>query len=190
MTIAGVEYPASLSFEYPDRDLDRLSTGLRIFYVIPVLTLLAFTTGVLSIPAALMIVFRQKYPRWFFDFNLELTRFSTRVTSYSALMSDIYPSADEEQYVDLDVEYPDARQLNRWLPLIKWFLAIPHFVVLAILSIGAFFAILFAWFVILFSGRYPRGVFDFVEGLQRWGLRVQAYCVLMTTDIYPPFALD
>ena len=190
MTTVGVEYPASLSIDYPDRDLDRLSTALRMFYVIPIFIVLGFMTGVLAIPAALLIVFRQKYPRWWFDFNLELTRFTTRVSSYFALMSDEYPSTDETQYVHLDIIYPDAKELNRWLPLIKWFLAIPHFIVLALLGIGGFFAILFAWFVILFTGRYPRGVFNFVEGLQRWGLRVQAYCILMTTDIYPPFSLD
>ena len=190
MTMAGVEYPASLSIDYPERELDRLSTALRIFYVIPILILFGFMAGALAIPAGLMIVFRQKYPRWFYDFNLEVTRFSTRIGSYFALMSDVYPSADEEQYVHLDLQYPDAKQLNRWLPLVKWFLAIPHFVILAVLGFGAIFAILFAWFAILFTGRYPRGVFDFVEGLQRWGLRVEAYCILMTTDIYPPFALD
>ena len=115
MTTAGVEYPASLSIDYPDRELDRLSTALRIFYVIPILILFGFMTGALAIPAGLMILFRRKYPRWFFDFNLEITRFSTRIGAYFALMSDVYPSTDEEQYVHLDLEYPDAERLNRWL---------------------------------------------------------------------------
>jgi hypothetical protein len=137
-----------------------------------------------------MILFRQKYPRWWFDFNLQLARFSTRVSSYLALMSDRYPSTDEEQSVHLDVDYPNVKQdLNRWMPLVKWFLAIPHYVALVILFIAAFFAVLFAWFAILFTGRYPRSLFDFVEGVQRWGLRVQAYALLLVTDRYPPFRL-
>ncbi len=184
-------YPASLTIDYPDRDLDRLSTALRMFYVIPILIVVTAMTGVLAIPVALMIIFRQKYPRWWFDFNLELTRFTTRVTSYFALMSDEYPSTDAEQYVHLDVDYPDAKtDLNRWMPIFKWILAIPHFIVLAILGIGAFFAVLVAWFAILFTGRYPRGIFEYVEGVQRWALRVQAYTVLFTTDEYPPFSVS
>ncbi|MCP3974512.1 MAG: DUF4389 domain-containing protein [bacterium] len=192
MTTAGNDaYPATLSIDYPDRDLDRVSTAFRLILVIPILIVLAAMTGVLAIPAALMIIFRQKYPRWWYDFNLELTRFTTRVTSYFALMSDEYPSTDEDQYVHLDFAYPDVKaDLNRWLPLVKWFLAIPHYIVLAVLGIGGFFAVIGAWFAILFTGRYPRGIFDFVEGLQRWGLRVQAYSVLLTTDEYPPFSLS
>ena len=139
----------------------------------------------------LMIVFRQKYLRWWYDFNLELTRLSTRLGAYLALMSDEYPSTDEEQYVDLDFEYPDVeRDLNRWLPLVKWFLAIPHLIILAFLTVGAVFAVIFAWFAILFTGRYPRGLFDFVEGVMRWWLRVEAYAFLLTTDEYPPFQLQ
>lgn len=184
-------YPATLSIDYPDRELDRVSTAFRLILVIPILIVLAAMTGVLAIPAGLMIIFRQKYPRWWYDFNLELTRFTTRVSSYFALMSDEYPSTDEDQNVHLELAYPDAKtDLNRWMPLVKWFLAIPHYIVLALLAIGAFFAVLVAWFAILFTGRYPRGIFDFVEGLQRWGLRVQAYSVLLTTDRYPPFSLS
>ena len=83
-------------------------------------------TGMLFLPPLLMIVFRQKYPRWWFDWNLELLRFTNRVGIYFALMDDRYPSTDEQQSVHLDVNYPDAQQgLNRWLPLVKWFLAIP-----------------------------------------------------------------
>ncbi len=190
-TVGNDAYPANLSIDYPDRDLDRVSTAFRIVLGIPILIVLAAMTGVLAIPAALMIIFRQKYPRWWYDFNLELTRFTTRVTSYFALMSDEYPSTDEDQNVHLDLVYPDVKaDLNRWLPLVKWFLAIPHYIVLAVLGIVAFFAVIGAWFAILFTGRYPRGIFDFVEGVQRWGLRVQAYSVLLTTDEYPPFSLS
>lgn len=191
MAVESVEpYPARLSVEYPDRDLDRLSSGLRMFYVIPVEILLALIGQVFFLPVLLLIVFRQKYPRWLFDFNLELTRFSTRVTSYAALMSDQYPSSDEEQYVHLEVDYPDVkRDLNRWLPLVKWLLAIPHLIVLILLGIAALIVVIIAWFIVLFTGRYPRPIFDFVEGVLRWGLRVEAYAFLLTTDRYPPFSL-
>lgn len=124
-----------------------------------------------------------------FDFNLELTRFTTRVTSYAALMSDQYPSSDEEQYVHLEVDYPDTRDLNRWLPLVKWLLAIPHLIVLILLGIAAIIVVIVAWFIVLFTGQYPRGIFDFVEGVLRWALRVNAYAFLLTTDRYPPFSL-
>ncbi len=191
MTAEYVEpYPARLSVDYPDRDLDRLSSGLRFIYVVPVGILVALIGEVLALPVLLMILFRQKYPRWIFDFNLELTRFSTRVTSYAALMSDQYPSSDEEQYVHLEVDYPDVkRDLNRWLPLVKWLLAIPHLLILVLLGIVAIIAVIVAWFVVLFTGRYPRGIFDFVEGVLRWGLRVDAYAFLLATDRYPPFSL-
>jgi hypothetical protein len=146
--------------------------------------------GLLFLGPLLMILFRQKYPRWWFDFNLQLARFSTRVESYLALMSDRYPSTDEEQSVHLDLDYPNVkRDLNRWMPLVKWFLAIPHYVVLLFLGIAAGVAVIIAWFAILFTGRYPRSLFDFVEGVLRWGLRVEAYAMLLVTDRYPPFSL-
>ena len=191
------DYAARLSIEYPDRPLDRLSTFLRIIYVIPIAIVAALLSshtgwaGVLFAPVLLMILFRRKYPRWWFDFNLQLSRFSTRVGAYMAFMSDTYPSTDEEQYVHLELDYPDAgRDLNRWLPLVKWLLAIPHFIVLVFLSIGALLAGIGAWFVILFTGRYPRGIFDYIEGVMRWWLRVEAYAVLLITDEYPPFRLS
>lgn len=195
--MTATDYAARLSIDYPDRDLDRLSTGLRLFYVVPIgIVLAAMSTSngawgaVLFLPALLMIVVRQKYPRWWFDFDVGVTRFGTRVVSYLALMSDTYPSTDEEQYVHLDLDYPDVpRDLNRWLPLVKWFLAIPHVLVLVILSLGAVFATIGAWFAILFTGRYPRSIFDYVEGVMRWWLRVEAYAFLLITDEYPPFRL-
>ena len=203
------DYPVRLTIEYPDRDLDRVSTLLRIFYVIPIMIVLALVSGavfggsfddegramavgggILVAPVVVMILFRQKYPRWWFDFNLQLTRFSTRVFSYLALMSDRYPSTDEEQWVRLELDYPDAKQdLNRWLPLVKWLLAIPHYVVLVFLGIASFFVVIVAWFAVLFTGRYPRGLFEFLEGVQRWALRVEAYAFLLITDRYPPFTL-
>ncbi len=184
-------YPARLSIQYPDRDLDRLSSALRLFYAIPILIVLSFvgSAGALFMPVLLMLLFRQKYPRWWFDFVLGVARFSTRVVAYVLLMSDHYPSTDEDQYVWLDIEYPDAENLNRWMPLVKWFLAIPHYVVLAFLFVGALFAWLWAWLVILFTGRYPEGVFRYMEGVLAWALRVEAYATFLVTDRYPPFAL-
>lgn len=202
-------HPARLSIDYPDRDLDRTSTFFRFFAAIPIIFVLASVSGwtwqtsyengrgtaaaaggLLFFGPLLMILFRQKYPRWWFDFNLQLTRFTTRVTSYLALMSDRYPSTDDEQSVHLDIEYPDVKQdLNRWLPLVKWFLAIPHYIVLVVLIAASVFAVIAAWFAILFTGRYPKKLFDFVEGVMRWGLRVQAYSMLLVTDQYPPFRL-
>lgn len=181
-------YPARLSISYPDRPLDRLSTALRLLYALPILMVLSLLGEVLMLPAAAMIVARQKYPRWWFDFNVEYARFSTRVSAYMLLMSDEYPSTEEPQYVDLELDYPDVeRDLNRWLPIVKWLLVIPHLLVLALL--GMLLAAIAAWFVILVNGRYPRGIFDFVEGVLRWALRVEAYAFLLTTDRYPPFSL-
>jgi len=207
------QHPVRLSVEYPDRALDRLSTAFRVFTVIPIAVVLGsiagFTqqwggagdasttvviggTGLLAIPPALMIVFREKYPRWWFDWNFELLHFMNRVGIYVALMDDRYPSTDEQQSVRLTLPYPGVRatpEVNRWLPLVKWLLAIPHYVVLAFLYIGAFLAVVAAWFAILFTGRYPEGLFRFVEGVIRWHNRVVAYAFLMVTDAYPPFSL-
>jgi Domain of unknown function (DUF4389) len=206
MIVAG--YPVQFSVDYPDRPLDRLTTGFRIFTVIPIAIVLATVagstwessgrasvvvvggSGFLFLGPLLMVLFRQKYPRWWFDWNRELLRFFNRVTAYLALMDDRYPSTDEEQSVHLGFPYPDApRELNRWLPLVKWFLAIPHYVVLFFLGIAAFLAVVVAWFAILFTGRYPRGLFDFVEGVIRWSNRVTGYALILVIDQYPPFRL-
>jgi hypothetical protein len=202
-------YPVTFDVDYPARPLDRLTSGLRIFVAIPILIVLALmpmdtyhsssqTTmsnmsiggGLVFVPLVLMIVFRQKYPRWWFDFNLNVLRFSSRVLVYCALLDDRYPSTDEEQAVHLDFPYPDAAQLNRWLPLVKWLLAIPHYFVLIFLAFAAFGAIIGAWFVILFTGSYPRSLFDFVVGVFRWANRVNGYAFALVTDQYPPFRLS
>jgi hypothetical protein len=203
-------YPVQFSVDYPDRPLNRLTTFFRIFVAIPILIVLggvaggtwewtsngrtmavaAGAGGVLVFAPLLMILFRQKYPRWWFDWNLELQRFGNRVSVFLALMDDRYPSTDEHQSVRLDYAYPDAaRDLNRWLPLVKWLLAIPHYVVLFFLEIAALVVVIVAWFAILFSGRYPRGLFDFVEGVLRWHNRVVGYAITLVTDQYPPFRL-
>src|SRR5262245_32074741 len=212
MTVASEAYPARLQIDYPER-LDRLTTFFRIFLIIPIGSILTLLTGSgttrtvaetgqrvsrsglgivggLAVATALMIVFRQRYPRWWFDFARELNRFGARVGTYFALLTDRYPSTVDEQAVHLEIDYPDVvRDLNRWLPLVKWLLAIPHYVVLAFLAVIAVVAVAIAWFAILFTGRYPRGLFDFVVGVGRWALRVQAYAFLLVTDRYPPFSL-
>jgi hypothetical protein len=206
----GTSYPVSFSVDYPDRELNRVTTGFRIFMVIPIAIVLGAVAGgtwewsypngstavavgaggLLFFGPLLMIVFRQKYPRWWFDWNLELQRFSSRVSAYLALMDDRYPATDDQQSVHLDYAYPEvATDLNRWLPLVKWLLAIPHYIVLVILDIAVFFVVIAAWFAILFTGRYPRGMFSFVEGVFRWHYRVAGYALILVTDQYPPFSL-
>jgi hypothetical protein len=191
-------YPLTYSVEYPERDLNRLTTFFRIFTVIPIFIVLATVSGeaaaaggLVFFGTLLMILFRKKYPRWWFDWNRELLRFSLRVNTYLALMNDRYPSTDEAQWVRLEVNYPNAEtELARGMPLIKWFLAIPHYIVLLFLGIAAFVCVVIAWFAILFTGRYPRSLFDFVVGVQRWALRVVAYAFILVTDKYPPFSLE
>lgn len=204
-------YPVHFSVDYPVRPLDRTTTAFRIITAIPIVIVLgavnggtwqwstlhgqttavaAGAGGLLFFSPLLMIVFRQKYPRWWFDWNLELLRFSNRVSAHLYLMDDRYPSTDSQQSVHLDIPYPDAaRDLGRWLPLFKWFLAIPHYIVLILLWIASIGVVIIAWLAILFTGRYPRDLFDFIEGFLRWGNRVAAYALLLVTDDYPPFRL-
>jgi hypothetical protein len=208
-----VLYPVQFSVDYPDRPLDRLTTAFRIFTVIPIAIVLGTVSGgngwdwdwnnssstrtaavgaggLLFFGPLLLILFRQKYPRWWFDWNLELQRFGNRVVAYLALLDDRYPATDQHQSVHLDYPYPDVeRDLNRWMPLVKWLLAIPHYIVLFFLDIAALVVVIVVWFAILFTGRYPRGLFDFVEGVIRWHNRVIAYSLVLVTDRYPPFSL-
>jgi Domain of unknown function (DUF4389) len=201
-------YPVRFSVDYPDRLLNRVTTAFRIFTIIPIAIVLAAlehtnvharagdywavgaSGGSVLVPLILMLLFRQKYPRWWYDWNLELSRFGNRVTAYWLLMDDQYPSTDEHQSVHL--EYPEVSgpELSRGLPLVKWFLAIPHYIVLAFLWLATFFVLIYIWFAILFTGRYPRGAFDFVEGVLRWGNRVGGYAFTLVTDAYPPFRLS
>jgi Domain of unknown function (DUF4389) len=188
-------YALTYSVDYPDRELNRLTTFFRLFTAIPIVIVLsalqAANAGILFLSTLLMILFRRKYPRWWFDWNREFTRFAFRIQAYLALMSDTYPSTDEQQYVQLELRYPNVEtDLARGMPLIKWFLAIPHYIVLLFLWIAAIVSVVIAWFAILFTGRYPRSLFEFVAGAQRWALRVAAYAFLLVTDEYPPFSLE
>jgi Domain of unknown function (DUF4389) len=209
-------YPVQFAVDYPDRELDRVTTAFRIFTVIPIAIVLALVSaggvgapgswdgegrgfflsfgaggGVLILAPLVMILFRQKYPRWWFDWNLNVVRFENRVAAYLFLLRDEYPSTDEEQQVHLDFPYPDMpNDLNRWLPLVKWLLAIPHLIILVFLGLAALVVVIIAWFAILFTGRYPEGLFDFVVGVMRWGNRVQGYAFVLITDRYPPFSLN
>jgi hypothetical protein len=208
MTEIKKDYPASLSIDYSGKS-DRLTVFFRIFMIIPIFIILwllsgqtghasepsddkliIFGSGLIFAPTLLMILFRKKYPKWWFDWNLSLTKFSIRVFSYLLLLTDLYPSTDEEQAVHIEIPYPDAaKELNRGMPLIKWFLAIPHLFILCFLYIAVIVVTIIAWFSILFTGLYSKGLFDFVVGTIQWSLRVSAYAFLLTTDKYPPFSL-
>jgi hypothetical protein len=202
-------YPVSLDIQYPDRDLKRLTSVFRVILIVPIAAILILVSGpgwdsgqqawrfpcaaggILFLPTVLMLLFRWKYPRWWFDWNLNLTRFCLRVMAYFFLLTDGYPSTDEEQAVHFSMKYPEVTQdLKTGLPLVKWFLAIPHYFVLAFLFIGVIGAVIIAWFAILFTARYPKGLFDYVVGVMRWAVRVSAYAFLLVTDVYPPFSLD
>ena len=198
------QYPVQFSVDYPDRSLSRLGSFFRLIAVIPIAIVLGLVNGGSSVGETagaagaafllaplLMILFRKKYPRWWFDWNVALLKFENRVAAYVLLLRDEYPSTDEEQSVHVEVPYPDVPQnLNRWLPLVKWILAIPHYIVLSVLGVIAVVVVIIAWFAILFTGRYPRDMFNYIEGVMRWGVRVSAYAFFMTTDRYPPFRLN
>jgi hypothetical protein len=217
MKTTTASYPVTLKIDLPDRALNRLTTAFRLILIVPIAVVLGLVAGggggpawewgrpamhgawqagaaaggVLVLPVLLMILFRQKYPRWWFDWNVQFVRFALRVGVYATLLGDVYPSTDEEQAVHLKMPYPDAaKDLSPWMPLVKWFLAIPHLVVLAFLGVAAWVCVVIAWFAILFTGRYPKDLAEFVVGVMRWGVRVGAYAFLLVTDVYPPFTLD
>jgi hypothetical protein len=208
------KYPASMEIDYPDKPLNKLTTFFRLITVIPIGIILSLVSGstfektvndatyeityeigaaggIVFFALVLMILFQQKYPKWWFDWNVALTKFMYRVTAYLSLLRDEYPSTDEEQAVHIDIQYPDVKKdLSSWMPLVKWFLAIPHYIILAFLIVAAVISVIIAWFAILFTGKYPVGLFNFVTGVMRWGLRVSAYAALLITDRYPPFQLE
>jgi len=203
------KYPVTLDIDYSEKS-DRLTAAFRIILIIPIFIILALISGTNStdeesvraarwgfevggaiiIPTMLMILFRQKYPKWWYNWNVELTKFATRIGAYFFLLRDEYPSTDEEQAVHINIPYPNVKEdLVNWMPLVKWFLAIPHVLVLCFIWIGAIFAVIIAWFAILFTGTHPKGIHDYIVGAMRWSLRVETYALLLTTDDYPPFSL-
>jgi Domain of unknown function (DUF4389) len=192
---ASTAYPVRLDIDYPDRQLNRVTSAFRVLTALPIIMLVCLvswgrSSGLLTVPVGLMLLFRRKYPRWWYDWHLQLARLETRAIGYALLLDDRYPSSDDEQNVHLDIDYPDAqRDLNRWLPLVKWLLAVPHLVILLVLMIGVVFATIGAWFAILVTGRYPRRVFGYVVGVLRWASRVSGYAFTLVTDRYPPFRL-
>jgi uncharacterized protein DUF4389 len=199
-------YPAQLTIDYPIAPRDRVSVGLRIFFVIPIAIVLATVGGggvgstrataaggggIVFLGTVLMLLFRQRYPRWWFDWNYNLVRFSTRVASYLLLLGDEYPSTEDEQAVHIALPDPQGgAAVNRYLPLVKWFLAIPHYIILFFLGIATVLVTIVTWFAILFTGRHPESLHHFVVGVLRWGVRVEAYAFVLVTDQYPPFRLD
>ncbi len=203
------KYPVTLNIDYSDKS-DRLTAFFRIILAIPILIILGLVAGyenvdenttnavkwsvaaggIIVVPTLLMILFRQKYPKWWYNFNVELTKFCMRVGTYILLLRDEYPSTDEEQAVHITIPYPDVKNdLVNWMPLVKWLLAFPHVIMLGFLWIGAIIAVILAWLAILFTGTHPKGIFDYIVGVMRWSLRVEAYALLLTTDEYPPFSL-
>jgi len=203
------KYPVTLDIDYTDKS-DRLTTFFRLILIIPIFIILILISGgtsdsgeineysnwsiaaggLIIIPTLLMILFRQKYPEWWYNFNIELVKFTARVFAYFFLLRDEYPSTDEDQAVHINIPYPNVeKDLTNWMPLVKWFLAIPHVIVLCFMWIGAVIAVIIAWFAILFTGTHPKGIHEFIVGVMRWSLRVEAFALLLTTDEYPPFSL-
>jgi len=217
-TTSQVAYPATLQIDYQEK-LSRVTTLFRIILVIPIAIILNILTsggesvvtwnegaeetvtnttssgagivGALFLVTVLLLLFRKRYPKWWFDFGLALSRFFTRISAYVLLITDKYPSTEDDQNVHLDVPYPNAQtDLNRGLPLVKWFLAIPHYFILFFLYIAVFAVTIVAWIVVIITGRYPKALFDFTVGVMRWTWRVHTYAILLATDRYPPFSLN
>lgn len=201
--VTAPHYPVNLSIDYCEK-LSRVKTLFRIILIIPIVIL--FMTigggiaigktgaylgagGALILAPLLMILFRKRYPRWWFDWNHNLLRFQQNVSTYFFCLIDEYPSVDGSPKVRVDIDYPESDDLMRGMPLIKWLLAIPHYIVLIALSIVALIVLIIGWFAVLFTARYPRPLFNYIVGYHRYGLRVLAYAFLMMTDKYPPFRL-
>ncbi len=177
--------------EYPE-ELSRWLIFVKWLLAFPhfiILYLLGIASSVVGFIAFFAILFTKRYPQGLFDFVVNVNRWGANVGAYSGLFRDEYPpfSWEPGQYaVTYEVDYP--QELNRWLPLIKWLLAIPHYIVLLFLFIAVYFVYIIAFFAILFTKRFPRGLFDFIVGVNRWNYRVGAYTALLR-DEYPPFSL-
>jgi hypothetical protein len=185
------QYPLRFDVEYPD-ELNRWLPLIKWLLAIPQLLIvyaLLSVVSVIHLIAFFAILFTTKYPQQLFEFALNVYRWQMNVSGYVGLMRDEYPpfSWEPGQYpVTFEIDY--AEQLNRWLPLIKWLLAFPHYIVLTFLFIAASVVWIIAFFAILFTRRFPQGLFDFNVGVLRWWQRVNAYVYLMR-DEYPPFSL-
>jgi hypothetical protein len=196
-------YPAQLSIKYNNKS-NRVTVFFRLFLVLPILIIFILLLGLLVqdndsnavqigggflfFPIMLMIVFRQKYPKWWFDWVYELTKFVNRVSAYMMLLTDKYPSTDEEQDVEVSLEYPNVKEdLNRYLPLIKWLLAIPHLLIMIIFLVLWLLLSPIVWLIVLIMGKMPEKLFNFLVGFLRYVLRVGAYSILLITDKYPSF---
>ena len=186
------DYPVKLKINYL-KSSNRLTALFRFILVIPIVFILGLISTyaeALSFAIAMMLLFQEKYPKFWFEWNIGITKFAYRIAAYFFLMQDDYPSTDQAQSVQITVPYPEVKNdLKRWMPLVKWILVIPHIIVLVFLFIGVIFSTIFALLAILLTGKYPQEIFNFVEGFLRWTLRVSAYALLLTTDEYPPFRL-
>jgi hypothetical protein len=188
-----VDYPAAFDVEYPER-LSHWKVLLKWLFAIPqfiIVYLLQAVNSVIIFIAFFAVLFTKKWPRGMFDFSLQIQRWTFNTYAYAlTLMRDEYPpfTGERGQYpLTLEVEYRE--DLSRWMIFVKWLLAIPHVIVLAFLGIAAYVAVVIAFFAVLFTGKYPRGLFDFVVGTARWAVRVNAYAFWFMTDRYPPFSL-
>lgn len=186
------EYPIRFDVEYPER-LSRWKIFVKWLLAIPhliIIYLLGIVLNVMVLIAFFAILFTKKWPRGMFDFAVQIQRWTWNVYAYVLLLRDEYPpfSGDSGEYpLTYEVEYRE--DLSRWMIFVKWLLAIPHFIVLSVLVIAAAVVGVIAFFAILFTGRYPRGMFDFVVGTMRWYQRAYGYAFLLFTDRYPPFSL-
>jgi uncharacterized protein DUF4389 len=185
------DYPLRLDVEYPEQ-LNRWLVLVKWLLAIPhilIVYALVNVASIIHLIAFFAILFTTKYPQSLFDFVVNIYRWQANLYAYLGLMRDEYPpfSWEPGQYpVTFEVDYPP--ELNRWLPLVKWLLAVPHYIALLFLGLAALVVWVIAFFAILFTATYPRGMFHFIVGVMRWGNRVNAYVYFMR-DEYPPFSL-
>jgi len=192
MGMAAPAYPVTFNVEYPER-LSRWLIFVKWLLAIPhflILGVFGYLVQLTTFISWFAILFTARYPRSLFGLAVMYFRWNARVTAYVALLRDEYPpfgGSSPEYPVRFDVEYPE--KLSRLLIFVKWLLAIPHILILGLLGILGIVVYVIGWFAILFTGRFPRSLFDFLVGIGRWSLRVNAYYWLMR-DEYPPFSLS
>ena len=182
---------------------DRKSVLLRIFLVVPMAIFISaftawsgsteastFLSGLLFLPVLLALVFRGIYPSYILDFNRSLLALSTRVTAYILLLNDKYPSIEESE--DVKITFPDVEggaKLNRYMPLVKWLLAVPLYIVGVVYAFYGLAVLIFTWFTILFTGKMPAFSGEVLLGVTQYWNRVYGYAFLLVTDEYPSFSL-